>query len=518
MARLLLKEEQQKLDHEFSELTGLPPIVLMEQAASGLSGMIESLLDSFEPRDENDFDVLFVAGPGRNGGDGWASARQLMAQGYEVIVYDAAKDFETSGDVFLNKSAYRRLGGKIVTERDELQNSLPLIVVDALFGTGFDASKPLSDRAKAALSLMADLKEKDICVVACDIPSGVDANTGYAVYEAVKADFTGTFGRKKVGLVTHPGLLYAGEVMEFPISMSDEFVEHALERERYVCQLDADSASDKRKDHAPDGHKGQFGRVMLIGGAEGMTGALILAARATEKMGVGYTMLRAPEAQLPIIASAVPSALLSSVPEEGMETKRDLPEPDVIAIGSGAGKDPWVKKAINHLLRQPMPIIIDADGLNALSRMMGAYDILKERYEKGLPPAVLTPHPGEFLRLAPESSMLLSKDRAEAARELAQRTGSIIVLKGMATVVAMPDGDVYINSTGNVGLAKGGSGDVLTGMIAGLAAQMDSIFDAVKRAVYLHGLVADIASEKYLSETVITPEDLIATIGEALLC
>jgi NAD(P)H-hydrate epimerase len=150
--------------------------------------------------------------------------------------------------------------------------------------------------------------------------------------------------------------------------------------------------------------------------------------------------------------------------------------------------------------------------------MMGAYDILKERYEKGLPPAVLTPHPGEFLRLAPESSMLLSKDRAEAARELAQRTGSIIVLKGMATVVAMPDGDVYINSTGNVGLAKGGSGDVLTGMIAGLAAQMDSIFDAVKRAVYLHGLVADIALEKYLSETVITPEDLIATIGEALLC
>ena len=518
MTRLLTKEEQQKLDREFSEVTGLPSIVLMEQAAAGLSGVIEHLLESFEVREKDDFDVLFVVGPGRNGGDGWAAARQLLAIGYEVIVYDAAHDLKLMGDAELNKHAYRRLGGRIISERDELDQSLPLIVVDALFGTGFDASKELSKEASAAFSLMEDLKEKDICFVACDIPSGVDANTGHAIYQAVKADFTCTFGRKKVGLVTHPGLLYAGEVLEFPISMNDDFVEHAIERERCVCQLDAHSASDKRKLREVDGHKGQFGRVMLIGGSEGMTGALILAARATEKMGVGYTMLRAPEAQLPIIASAVPSALLSAVPEEGTETRRDLPEPDVIAIGSGAGNDPWVKKAVNHLLRQPMPIIIDADGLNALSRMMGAYDILKERREKGLPPAVLTPHPGEFLRLAPESSMLLSQDRAEAARELAARTGSIIVLKGMATVVAMPDGDVFINTTGNVGLAKGGSGDVLTGMISGLAAQTDSIEDAVKRAVYLHGLVADIASEKYLSESVVTPEDLIDTIGEALLC
>ncbi len=518
MTRLLTRQQQQKLDREFSDITGLPSIVLMEQAASGLTGLIGALLESFDDKDESDLDVLIVAGVGNNGGDGWASARQLMAIGYEVVVYDAKSDKEPTGDALLNQHAFRRLGGEIIDTPEELEGRYPLVTVDALFGTGFDETRLMSDKAKQAFAVLASLKEKGTCIVASDIPSGVDADTGHAIPEAVAADFTCTFGRKKVGLVTHPGLLYAGEVLEYPISMTDEFVEHALGRERFACTLDAESVPTIMSDRQPDGHKGQFGRVLLIGGAEGMTGALILAARASEKMGVGYTMLRAPQGSLPIIASAIPSALISAVPEEGLETKRDLPEPTAIAIGSGAGKEPWVKKALNHLLRQPMPIIIDADGLNALARMMGAYDMLRERAEKGYPPAVLTPHPGEFLRLAPESSMLLQQDRLEAARVLAERTGSIIVLKGMATVVAMPDGDAYINTTGNVGLAKGGSGDVLTGMIAGLAAQMDSIEEAVKRAVYLHGMVADIASEKYLSDTVVTPEDLIDSIGEALLC
>lgn len=518
MTRLLTRQEQQKLDREFTDITGLPSIVLMEQAAAGLAGMIGRLLESFDPKGEEDFDLLVFAGFGRNGGDGWAAARHLTATGYEVIVYDVNPEDDRAGDVSMNKHAYRRLGGKTIDSIDQLEGRMPLIALDALFGTGFDVSRPLTDKTKEAFSILASFKRKGVLIVACDVPSGIDADTGQTIRETVVADYTCTFGRKKLGLVSHPGLLYAGEVVEFPLSMTDEFVEHALGRIRLACTLDARTAPDTLKGRAPDGHKGLFGRVMLIGGAEGMTGALILAARASEKMGVGYTMLRAPEKSLPLIAAAIPSALLSAVPEMEMVTKRDLPEPDVIAIGSGAGDDPWVKKALFHILKQPVPIIIDADGLNALSRMMGAYDLLKERLKKGYPPAVLTPHPGEFLRLAPESSMLLQQDRVEAARVLAERTGSIIVLKGMATVVAMPGGDVYINTTGNVGLAKGGSGDVLTGMIAGLAAQMDSVEDAVKRAVYLHGLVADIASEKYLSETVVTPEDLIDTIGEALYC
>lgn len=516
MSRLLTRKEQERLDQAFMEMTGLPSAVLMEQAAAGLATTLACLLESFMKKEEGEFDVLFFVGPGKNGGDGWAAARQLQASGYGVIVYDALPDFEPGADAGTNKRAYLDLGGLRIETADQLSGRIPLIVVDALYGTGFDSSRPLAGPMKAALASLAVWKKKGVCVVACDIPSGVQADTGQAIEETVAADFTVTFGRRKIGLVTHPGLLYAGELIEFPLSMTDAFVEASLGSQAIVQALEAETAPDCLGDRAPDGHKGQFGRILLIGGAEGMTGALILAARAGEKMGVGYTMLRAPEKSLPLIASAMPSALLSAVPEEGPVTKRDLPEPDAFAVGTGAGRAPWVEKAIRHLLRQPVPLIIDADGLNALADMDDAFPLLRERYEKGWSPAVLTPHPGEYLRLLPDKEELLRQDRLAAARELAGRAGALVVLKGLATVIAFPDGRAFINTTGHVGLAKGGSGDVLTGMIAGLAAQMDSIEEAVLGAVYLHGLAADLAADSYGSEQVVTPEDLILYLGQAL--
>ncbi len=517
MNRLLTKEEQQLLDREFCALTGLPPLILMEQAAAGLTGVIGSLLESCQEK-EGAADVLIFAGGGNNGGDGWASARQLLAAGYEVLVFDAYDGQKADGDHMINRQAFEQLGGTIIDRMEALAGREPLIAVDALYGTGFNSQRQMPEKVREALHAMAQLKGSGSLIVACDIPSGVDANTGQAIPETVAADLTCTFGRKKIGLVTHPGLLYAGEVFEFPLSMTDEFVEQLLEGRRRVFELDENTAGGPVPERRPDAHKGQFGRLLLIGGQEGMAGALILAARASERMGVGYTMIRAPEKSLPLIAGAVPSALLSSVPEEGSVTKHELPQPDAIAVGPGAGSATWVEKAVRHLIGQPMPIIIDADGLNALARMEDAKDLLQKRREKGFPPAVLTPHPGEFLRLAPGSEELLRQDRLAAARQLADETGAIVVLKGMATVIAMPDGDAWINTTGNAGLAKGGSGDVLTGMIAGLAAQGGEVGDAVKRAVYLHGLAADIALERHLSEIAVTPEDLIDSLGEAVLC
>ncbi len=517
MNRLLKRVEQQELDREFCALTGLPPLVLMEQAAAGLTGVIGSLLDSCEKK-EGAPDVLIFAGGGDNGGDGWASARQLLAAGHRVTVFDAFAGQETSSGAMVNRQAFEKLGGTVIEKMEALAGRVPLIAVDALYGTGFDSTRQVPEKALEVLGALAFLKEKGSLIVACDIPSGLDANTGQVIGEVVAADVTCTFGRKKVGLVTHPGVLYAGEVFEFPISMTDEFVEPFFEGRRSVYQLDDQTAGDPVESRRPDGHKGQFGRLLLIGGREGMTGALILAARAGEKVGAGYTMIRAPRQSLPILAGAIPSALLSAVPEEGGETKHELPQPDVIVVGPGAGGDPWVEKAVFHLLNQPVPVIIDADGLNALSRLENFRGLLKERQQKGLPPVVLTPHPGEYLRLSPDRAELLRQDRLEAARQMADETASIVVLKGMATVVAMPDGDAFINTTGNVGLAKGGSGDVLTGMIAGLAAQGGAVGEAVKRAVYLHGLAADVAAEKYLSEIVVTPEDLIDALGEAMLC
>ena len=213
--------------------------------------------------------------------------------------------------------------------------------------------------------------------------------------------------------------------LQFPLGMTDGFVEKVLEGR--VTELNEETAGGPVEARQPDGHKGQFGRLLLIGGHEGMTGALILAARAGEKMGVGYTMIRAPEKSLPIIAGAVPSALLSAVPEEGEETKHELPEPDAIAVGPGAGSDPWVEKAIQHLLGQPMPIIIDADGLNALARMKNASSLLKERSRKGFPPAVLTPHPGEYLRLAPKNESFCIRTAWKLHAGLLNKRASIIV-------------------------------------------------------------------------------------------
>ncbi|HHX19746.1 MAG TPA: NAD(P)H-hydrate dehydratase [Clostridiaceae bacterium] len=512
MTRLLTREQQKTLDVRFSEVTGLPSVSLMEQAASCMSEFIEWLTISHDIGEE--YHVIYFTGAGNNGGDGWASARQLMASRRRVAVFDVYPDRELSPDAEINRSAYKKLGGEVITKKEDLANKKAEFVVDAIYGTGFDVSRSLSCRVKEALSLLALMKESGSNVIACDIPSGVDANTGFAAPEAVSADVTFTFGRRKIGNVTHPGCMMAGEVILSRISMTDEFVDETLGDDRRVLVLE--SETEILPDRARDGHKGQFGRLLLIGGAEGMAGAMILAARAGEKAGVGYTMIRTVEASMPLIASAIPSALLSVVPEEGETTKKDLPEPSAIAIGVGAGKAPWVEKALRYILPLNVPVVVDADGLNVLANMAEAFEILRSRTENGFPPAVLTPHPGEFLRLVPEASELLRKDRLEAARFLADKAQSIIVLKGMATVIAMPNGDAYINTSGNVGLAKGGSGDVLTGLIAGLAAQTDSIESAVTRAVYLHGLAADIAADNLMSETVVTPEDVIDALGEAL--
>ena len=516
MDRLINRNDQRELDRQFSERTGLPPIVLMEQAAAGLTGLIGSLLDSCGDY-EGELDVLIMAGPGNNGGDGWAAARQLLAAGYRVLVYDVSGPGEPTGDAALNRQAYLALGGSAIGSLADLGEEEPLLVVDALYGTGFKEGREVPPAMADAFSVLALLKDRGSLILACDLPSGLDADTGQPARQTVAADFTASFGRKKIGLVTHPGLLYAGEVFDFPLGMTDSFADQVLSDQPKVLALDAETAGFPEAKPA-DGHKGQFGRVLLIGGAPGMAGALILAARAAEKMGVGYTMVRAPEESLGILAAAIPSALLSAVPEEGAETRRDLPDPDIFAIGPGAGGAPWVQKALRHLLRQPQPLIIDADGLNALAQMPDGHDLLRNRSKEGFQPAVLTPHPGEFIRLAPDLADLMQQNRLEATRRYADRTESILVLKGMATVIAFPNGDSWINTSGNVGLAKGGSGDVLTGMMAGLAAGPGSLADAVRLAVYLHGLAADQAACRLGSEILVTPTDLIDSLGQALLC
>lgn len=524
MARLIDGKEQKKLDQAFCEKTGLPMLTLMEQAAAEMTEEIESSLFY-----DTNVHVLVVAGSGNNGGDGWASARQLMAKGFRVIVFDAAPESALTKDAAAQREAFRRMGGYVMNDAAGIEGKRVAVVLDALFGTGFSASRPLDATTKAAFALMKDLAHEGAKVVACDVPSGLDAKTGAVIPETVKADMTVTFGRNKVGLVTHPGCLYSDRVVCAPISMTDAFVDEVLGEER-ISALDNDVIHPLLPRRPKDAHKGQFGKALLIGGAEGMIGALILAARACSKTGAGYTMLRAPESSVPILANAMPSALISAVPA-GEDTKRDLPNPTVIAIGPGAGDAPWVTKALSHLLLKDVPLIIDADGLNALARMPNASDLFEKRAASGAPPAILTPHPGEFGRLAPDLADTLVANRIEAAGALALRWQVIVVLKGMATVIAMPDGRIWINTTGDSSLAKAGSGDVLTGMIAGMIAQsplMDgthmalreviqqTMEGAVARAVFAHGLAAKFSTQEVNERFGTTPEDIVDAIRVVL--
>jgi NAD(P)H-hydrate epimerase len=226
-------------------------------------------------------------------------------------------------------------------------------------------------------------------------------------------------------------------------------------------------------------------------------------------------MVRAPEAIIPLLAEAIPSALYSAVPE-GESRKRDLPGPmDAIAIGMGAGDAQWIPKALKSLIPNEQRLLIDADGLNTLAKISDLDDLLRRRQENGLEPIVLTPHPGEFERLAPELSTVLQEDRVSAARSLARKLPAIVVLKGTATVVAFPDGAVFINESGNAGMAKAGSGDVLSGMIVGNMAVLRDSYKAVLLSVYLHGLAADIALDERENARSLLPEDILAHISVA---
>jgi hydroxyethylthiazole kinase-like uncharacterized protein yjeF len=470
MVRLVTREQQRWLDQAYSEATGLPSIVLMEQAAAGLScQLIERL--TWNDRDDATVDVVYLAGPGMNGGDAWASARQLLARGHRVLVFDACAHQPADGDRATNMHAYYAMGGESVDQTEALVGQVPKIIVDALFGTGFRPDRALPDWATSAFMYLRHWKG-DAMIVACDIPSGVDANTGQSIDRAVEADVTVTFGRPKIGLVTHPGALKAGRVEVAPIGMSDAFVERVLAKDaRGVFTVDETTYPLLLPRHARDGHKGQFGRALLIGGAEGMAGALVLAARASERVGVGYTMVRAPKASLPVIASAIPSALMSAVPETGDATKHDLPAPTAVAVGIGAGDAPWVVKALTRLLGQSTPVIIDADGLNALAKMPNAEKLLKKTRRRGPCPGGVDAASGRVQALGARFGRSLGRrsrgsgqgvGRSHARHRRVERHGD----RGRRA-----RGAVTLNMSGNVGLAKGGSGDVLTGMIVGLAAQ-----------------------------------------------
>lgn len=383
------------------------------------------------------------------------------------------------------------------------------VIIDAVFGVGLSRDiLPESPYARA----IALMNGAPAPVVAADIASGVAADSGAVLGCAVKADRTITFTLPKVGQFVGDGALYSGEVTVWDIGIPEELVAKTVCTVQTIEEVLAAECLPRRK---PDGHKGDFGKLLVIGGAVGYTGAPYLTASAAVRTGCGLVFLGVPESIWQVEAVKCTSAMpfpLSA--EEGMlsysalqKIEKKLASCHVLALGPGLGRSQQVTELVCELLRRAeQPVVLDADGINALAEHMDVLDSRRGRV------TILTPHDGEFARLGGDLSR---GDRVGAARDFAMQHGCVLVLKGHRTVIAMPSGNVLVNTTGNSGLAKGGSGDVLTGVIASLLAQGATAAQAAALGVWLHGCAGDTAAD-WLTEYSVTPEDVIAALPEGI--
>jgi len=486
-------KEMRELDRLTIEKYGVPSLTLMERAGEGLS---RYLIERYSKAVKKG--VLVVAGRGNNGGDGLVVARHLKKKRIPCEVVLLAPREDLSSDAAENLKAYLKIRGKVTCL--EGRDLAPLsgkfkdhgILVDAILGTGL---------GKEVRGLYADVIEAmNACglpIVAVDMPSGLDTDLGRPLGVAVQAESTVTFGYPKLGQLVHPGPAYVGELAVVDIGIEPKAVAEVspptelLEREEVRWLV---------RPRDPDTHKGHYGHLLVVAGSRGKTGAAILACRGAMRAGTGLVTLAAPRSLNGIFAGALVESMTESL---GGATGDDLEAPgdeewrrlldrkSALLFGPGIGLKDGARGALWWLLRNlDIPWLIDADGLTLLAEDPGRLKAAKR-------PPLLTPHPGEMARLIGSDTATVNADRVAVARAFAVGHRCHVVLKGARSVIATVDGKVYINPTGNPGMASGGMGDVLAGVVAGMLAQGLGDEDALKLGVYLHGFVGDrVAGER----------------------
>ncbi|MCD8338326.1 MAG: NAD(P)H-hydrate dehydratase [Lachnospiraceae bacterium] len=503
---LLLNAKQMKACDERTIGLGIPSVVLMERAALAVvEEMEQASLDLSR--------VLVICGSGNNGGDGFAVARMLAytPEGWagsvfppvcprqrtaakanaarQVAVFFAGKETAMTKETALERRICENCGIKISSNFPDGEYTT---IVDAMFGIGL---------SRAVEGRYADVIEwinaQNAQVVSVDIPSGVSADTGCAPGRAVCADLTVTFAARKLGQILYPGAAYCGRLVCKDIGIptggmnaSESFASGKVPPVFTYTEQDL-TRLPKR---VPDSHKGTFGKVLLIAGSEGMSGAACLAARGAFRSGCGMVRVFTPACNRLVIQTAIPEAMVTSW-EPGEAKLELLAEAlawsDVVGIGPGLGTTEDAKELLGHVLgHYAKPLVIDADGLNLLSahRSLNIPASLRGR-------VILTPHVGEMARLAGLDKQAILADLIGTARQFASFREVVCVLKDARSVVS--DGkQVYLNTSGNDGMAVAGSGDVLTGVLCGLLAQGMSVFDAASLGVYIHGLAGDLARDE----------------------
>jgi len=511
--RLFTAAEMREADRRTTEEYGIPGIVLMENAGQAVARAVQEVLD----RNADAF-VRIFAGRGNNGGDGLVAARYLHARGADVVVLLLCAGEELHGDAAANYAAAKAQGVEIIEQPspEDLEEAAAEadVVVDAILGTGL--SGEVRDLPLAAIQA---INRGDGHVVAVDIPSGISSDTGAVLGDCVHADVTVTFGAAKVGLYTFPGRTYAGEVRVADIGIPAEVLAEAG-GDTYLTTPELAANCLPRR--SPVAHKGTYGRVLVVGGSVGMTGAAAMAAEAALRGGAGLVYLACPESLNDILEVKLTEVITRPLPETadrtlGREALAPLQEMldgiSCVVLGPGLSTHRETQQLVWDLVREiTCPLVVDADGLNALAAdpsrpvALGHTGAVLTSSTADTA-AVLTPHPGEMARLLGWSVEEVQADRLAAARRAAQMWQAVVVLKGPGTVIAGPAGTAWINPTGNEGMATAGSGDVLSGLTGALLGGGIEVRyprgqfrfraeEAAVAAAFYHGRAGDLAARE----------------------
>lgn len=504
--KVVTAEEMSGIDRKTIEEYGVPGVVLMERAGLAVALRIRELFGKNKNRRENKEGsyrkVIVLAGSGNNGGDGFVVARNLHKAGWDVKVFLTSRPENLKGDALIQYKIAAKSGIVISSVEELLTNCSSLITrhsifVDALLGTG------LSKNVTGMLSeIIGVVNNANVPIVSVDIPSGISSDNGQIMGQAVRADYTVTFGLPKRGHFLYPGAEHTGKLFIEEIGFPDKLLRSGGLNVELLMKERASSLLPLRRRYS---NKGDYGHVLVVAGSRGKTGAALMAAKACLRAGAGLVTIGVPESVADIFQSRVTEEMILLLPDAGDGTLSEKAagtildflneKADVLAIGPGIGVTAEIRRLMKTLVQHSTaPLVIDADGLNSLQGE-------REFLSKSKAPVIVTPHPGEMARLLSDKPgkttvkiMDIEKDRINVALSFAKKTSTYIVLKGVPTIVAEPSKRAYVNLTGNPGMATAGAGDILTGIISGFLSQGLKALDASILGVYVHGLAGDIAS------------------------
>lgn len=511
--KILNSFQMREIDRKAINDIGIPGIVLMENAGRSAFEEISKRFPDLRKKK-----ISILCGKGNNGGDGFVIARHLINNGITPDIYLFGNESDVKGDARINLSILLKMGVKINTinnedDWDKFKENIKdsEIIIDSIFGTGFQGRlEGLWEK------IFADINSYRGFKVAIDIPSGLSSDTFMVKEPSFRADLTITMAAPKIPHVFPPASEKVGEFVVADIGIP----QFLFENSSYFLELITEERilnSKIFKKRKRDSHKGDYGHVVVIAGSMGKTGAAVLAGLSVLKAGAALVTIATPKSCLPIIASSSPEIMTFPLEEteDGTISEVSLPailkfveDKDAVILGPGITTNPsTVEFVIEFLKNSKIPTIVDADGINSIATFPSIV--------KGKSHIALTPHPGEFGRVLKITPRDILNNRIDIVRHFAMENGCFIVLKGWRTLIGEPEGRVFVNPTGNPGMATGGSGDVLSGILGGFLAQTRDILESLILGVYLHGLSGDIGAEKK-GEISLTAMDILENLPDAI--